>query len=194
MIKMRGRKKTEPLSLDDKAFFHSFYEENKNFMFYIARKYASSQTDCEDIVQEASVRLINNIPSLRELSKNKIAKYIALTIRSVFMDNEKRKHGDKTIFLDDEMLEALIKAEVLIADGIPDISARMEVELLKQSLAPRDWIVLEGKYLLGYTQEELGPKLGVSPDSVRMILFRARENARKILQREVKVGGDSDAR
>lgn len=194
MNKMRKQKETEPLSPDDKAFFHEFYEDNKNFMFYIARKYVSTQTDCEDIVQEATVRLINNVPSLRELTPNKTAKYIALTIRSVFMDFEKRKHGSRTVFLDDDMLETLIKAEVLIADGIPDISARMEVELLKQSLEPRDWLVLEGKYLLGYTQEELAPKLGVSPDSVRMILSRARANARKILQCEEKVGGGTNAR
>lgn len=193
MILMRSRKVHVPLSLADKEFFHMFYEGNKNFMFYIARKYVSSQADCEDIVQETIVRLINNIPILRELSRNKIAKYIALTIRSVFLDNEKQKHGDKTLFLNDDMLEALIKAEVLIADGIPDLSARMEVEQLKQSLEPRDWIVLEGKYLMGYTQEELAPMLGVSPDSVRMILFRARENARKILQREMQIGGDNNA-
>ena len=194
MIRMRKRKKLIPLSLDDKDFFHSFYEEYKNFMFYIARKYVSSQEDCEDIVQEATIRLINNIPSLRELTKNKTAKYIALTIRSVFMDNEKRKHGDQTLLLNDETLEKLIKAEVMIADSMPDLSARLEVELLKQSLDPRDWMVLEGKYFMGYTQEELAPKLGVSPDSVRMVLSRARENARKILQREVKIGGGSNAR
>lgn len=163
-------------------------------MFYIARQYASTQEDCEDMVQEATVRLINNIPSLRQLGRNKTAKYIALTIRSVFMDNEKRKRGDKTLFLSDEMLEALIKAEVLIADSIPDLSARMEVELLKISLEPRDWLVLEGRYLMGYTQEELAPKLGVSPDSVRMRLFRARENAKRILQRQVKIGGDDNGR
>lgn len=194
MKRMRNQKEIYPLSPNDKAFFHEFYEGNKNFMFYIARKYASTQTDCEDIVQETTVRLIHNIPALRELTPNKAAKYIALTVRSVFMDFEKRKHGSRTVFLDDDMLEALIKAEVLIADGIPDISARMEVELLKRSLEPRDWLVLEGKYILGYTQEELAPQLGVSPDSVRMILSRARANARKILQRDEKVGGGTNVR
>lgn len=183
---MRKEKDIVPISPADKAFFLQFYEENKRFLYYIARKYVSSQTDCEDLVQDTVVRLLKNIPSLRDLDGCKTAKYIVLTVRAAFLDSEKRKHGAKAIYLSDDLLETLIKAELLSAEGIPDMSAKLEVELLKRSLPPRDWLLLEGKYILGYSQEELGKLIGVSPDSVRMMLWRAKEKARKVLHRDQK--------
>ena len=61
------------------------------------------------------------------------------------------------------------------------ISAYMEIERLKKELPDRDWILLEGKYVLGLSQEELSGLAGVSVDSVRMLLHRARVKAREIL-------------
>lgn len=183
---MRKQKEIVPISPGDKAFFLQFYEEYKRFLYYTAGKYVSSQADCEDLVQDAIVRLLKNIPSLRELNGCKTAKYIVLTVRTAFLDSEKRRHGSNAIYMSDELLETLIKAELLVAEGIPDLSAKMEVEILKNSLQPRDWLVLEGKYILGYSQEELGRLVGVSPDSVRMILWRAKEKARKILHQDQK--------
>lgn len=188
---MRRQKETMPISYSDKAFFHSFYEENKKYLYYIASNYAASRADCDDIVQDTLVRLIRNISKLKELNRCATAKYIVLTVRSAFLDTEKRKHGSNAIFLNDETLEALIKADILIADSMPDISARLEVQRLKEELPPRDWLVLEGKYIQGYSQEELSRMIGVNPDSIRMILCRARERARKILWQEQK-GGDEN--
>lgn len=189
---MRSQQDRMPLSEKDRDYFYHFYETQKNFIYYIARKYVSSQVDCDDLVQETTLRLLNNISTLRAMSHSKTAKYIALTVKSVFLDMERRKHGSKTYFLSDEILEILLEAELLPGDDISDLSSRMAVESLKRSLPPRDWIALEGKYLIGYTQEELAPMLGVSPDSVRMILCRAREKAQMILHSEMKDGGGSD--
>lgn len=188
---MGRQKETKSISSDDKAFFHSFYEENRKYLYYIANNYAASVTDCDDIVQDTLVRLLKNISKLRSLNRCATAKYIVLTVRSAFLDSEKRKHGSNAIFLDDETLETLIKADILIADSIPDISARLEVQQLKAELPPRDWLVLEGKYVQGYSQEELADMIGVSPDSIRMILCRAREKARRILRKDLK-GGDGN--
>ena len=66
----------------------------------------------------------------------------------------------------------------------------MAVAKLKEELPQRDWLVLEGKYLLELSQEEISNLIGVAPDSVRMVLHRAKEKARSILKQEVAVGGE----
>lgn len=190
---MRNLQARTPLSVKDREFFYHFYETHKNFIYYIARKYASSQDDCDDIVQETILRLLNNISSIKMLTQNKAANYIALTVKSVFLDIKKRKHGTKTYSLSDEIEGFSLDAELLMEDHFSALSSRFAVELLKKTLSPRDWMVLEGKYLMGYTQEELAPMLGVAPDSIRMILCRARKKARMILQKEIEYGGDTDA-
>lgn len=188
---MRKPKKMSPISPGDQAFFNEFYSKYSKFMFYTARKYTTSKVECEDIVQETVVRLIGNIATLRDLSDYRCVKYIALTVKSAFLDIEKRKGQDFSVPMDDEMLEALMKADILSPKDMPDLTAKTSIAQLKKELSPRDWLVLEGKYILGYSQEELGQMIGVSPDSIRMILSRAKKKARMILRPDIK-GGEED--
>ena len=53
----------------------------------------------------------------------------------------------------------------------------------------RDWDILFGKYIMGYSDKELAVQRGCSQDSIRMALTRARRNARKLLDEK---GGDEN--
>lgn len=189
---MRKRKNTAPLSPEDKQFFITFYDNYVKFIFYIAHKYTAKQEDCEDLVQESLIRLLNNISTLKELNCCKTRSYIVLTVRTAYIDWEKSKSGVTNISLNDEVLETLMSSGQIPATEMDDLSAHWEVEYLKSSLPARDWLALEGKYLLGYSQEELAPLVGVAPDSIRMILCRARSKAREILNRKRYHGGKSN--
>ena len=187
---MRNRKEHSPISATDKAFFHQFYEENKKFMYYIARQYTTTAADCEDVVQDATMRLLNNISSLREINRCKTAKYIELTIKSAYLDSEKHKQKERVVFLDDDTLEALLIERITRLNSDQELSNNLAIAKLKAELPARDWAVLEGKYILGYPQEELGRIYGVAPDSIRMVLHRAREKAKKILDQDTAEEGD----
>lgn len=187
---MRKRKECLPLEKDDHAFFQQFYEDNKGFIYYIAKKYTNNAADCEDLVQETIVRLIKNISSIRVLDRCKIAKYIVLTVRAVYLDGERRKNKEKLIFMDDESLEALMAEQLSVYGRDEQISAGQAVKELRAALSDRDWMLLEGKYILGLSQEELAEKIGVAPDSVRMVLHRARTKAKAILNVNAVKGGE----
>lgn len=178
---MATRKEISPISLDDRQFFEKFYEEYKNFMFYSARQYVNSQAECEDIVQDTVERLLRNIATIREIPGCGLRKYIVLTVKASYLDSEKRRHGDIPIYLDDAVIEALVKEEIIAPKDWYDFSSVFDVERLKRELPKRDWLVLEGKYIMGYSQTELGKMIGVSPNSIRMIICRARRKARQIL-------------
>ena len=51
----------------DRAFLLSLYQEYHLLMFTTARKYLSSQADCEDVVQSSLEQLIKHVDTLREL-------------------------------------------------------------------------------------------------------------------------------
>lgn len=179
-----------PISPEDKAFFHSFYEEYKGFLFYMANQYASIETDCEDVVQDALVRLMCNTESIRNLNKQKTAKYIALTVRSAYLDLLKRRHGGLEIPLEESVMEAVLEKEAAWSD--PSAELRMELLNLKESLTPKEWMLLEAKYIQGFDQEELSRMIGVSPDSIRMTLSRVRAKARNILLSDAGKDGGSN--
>ena len=176
---MPPRQQKIPISSDDNAFFHRFYENYNGFLYYIAAKYAQSPSDREDIVQDALIRLMCNISTLRQLSQFKTTKYIALTVRSAYLDLIRKQQGKQEITLDESELESLLEMDPLLSRDPTDL--QLEIIHLKESMSRKDWMILEGKYLLGYDQEELSRLTGVSPDSVRMTLSRARAKARSIL-------------
>lgn len=188
---MRKRKKTAPMAYCDKEFFESFYERNKRFVFYIAGKYATVVEEREDLVQDAIERLLSNVSTLKELNEKKEKKYIALTVRTAYIDNEKKK---KKICGSPEqsgaIMETLVLAGIVSLEDAHRLSAWLDVEQLRKELPSRDWYVLEGKYLLGYTQEQLANQIGVSPDSIRMIICRAKGKARLILHPEFNAEDD----
>ena len=185
---MPPKKHIPPLSSENRAFFQQFYEEYKGFLYSLAKHYSSSPADCEDIVQDSILRLLGNVSSIRSLNQGKKAKYIALTVKSAFLDLERRKQVVQEIPTEDSVLEALLEKHA----GWDDSLFQLELQELKHSLSARDWFVLEGKYILGYSQEELSEFMDVSPDSIRMILHRARKKARSILLKDDEKGGSSN--
>ncbi len=157
-------------------------------MIHTANKYAHSAIPEDDILQEARLRLLAHIPTLRTLSHNKTCAYISETIKTAFLDLYRKEQRHAHVSMDN-VLEELVGME---RDLVPDLFIRQEIQRLRKHLTPREWLALKGKYVFGYSQEELGRQLDIAPDSVRMFLFRAREQSKRILSPEKVTGGDGD--
>ena len=188
------RKKQTPNTTDesDNVLFQQFYAENKGFIYYIARKYVSNPNECDDLVQETIVRLIKNISTLKNIDRCKTTKYIVLTVRAAFLDQIKRNKKENVVYLDNEVLEDLMAKELILGDLDQQLHAKTIVAKLKSELPRKDWILLEGKYLMGLSQEELGNLIGISSDSVRMTLHRAKLKAKQLLSEYGVMGGDKN--
>lgn len=136
------------------------------------------------------MRLLKNVSALKEINECKTPKYIALTVRAVYIDLEKKKHSDKSVSLDEFLLDSFYGGGIQVENDLEAIDRKTKVVKLKKELSARDWCVLEGKYILGYTDAELAKQLDVAPDSIRMILTRAKGNARAILMSCEGRGGE----
>ncbi len=173
---------TEPLvTQEDAQYFSHLYGRYKNFMYYIAQQYTKNEEDCEDIVQEAVIRLLRNLGSIKSLNEHKIRSYISLTIKAVYLDYLYYENRLALVHFEDESVQGLLENDSCFFSFLPDFQSKFEIERLKLSLSERDWVVLEGKYILGYSQEEISKIIHVAPDSVRTIIVRAKKKAREIL-------------
>lgn len=166
--------RTKP-SESDRRFMMQFYEENKAFLYHCACKFTDSEHDREDITQDALLKLMRNLPTLRTLSRNQIATYLYLTVCSVYADRMKSAQG-RMVYVSDDTWE--------LADENPQFAydAKWDTEIIKKALSERDWNLLEYKYILGYTDEEIAREIGCAADSVRTLLRRARSRAKGILE------------
>ena len=168
------KKHPTPLSPDNRSFMREFYEQYKDFLFYIAGNYADTPGNREDLVQDALVRLMRNADTLRGLTHGQIAKYIQLTVKAVWIDQEKSPQREELLLLDEAMVESMVTPE--------ETAARASVQALRKEMSCRDWMVLEGKYILGYSYEELSKLLAVEPHTLRAVVSRARKRAKKLLE------------
>lgn len=169
---------------DDKEYILWIYEEFQNLMFYTAKQYIHDQSICEDIVQECVVKLIQKINIIRGKKRCILAGYIVFIIRSISINYLKREgiRQKYTVGLDMETVvdipaAALSVEELLLAK---EKAALLSVAL--EQLPEPERLLLEGKYILEYSDEELAEQLDCKPDSIRMKLTRARRHALSILR------------
>lgn len=180
------------MSHADKTFFLEFYDKHKRLLYYLAKRYTSNPEDADDLVQDALLRLIHNVSTLKELDEEKSAKYVALTVKTAFLDYEKSKHTELMMYIDNSDFERIMEKQLPALDVEHKVSIGIAISLLKETLPLRNWIILEGKYITGLSDKEIGRLIGVSASSVRMLLHRAREAAKAVLCEDMIIGMGGD--
>ena len=185
---MQGTTGTALLEHDDYGLVARIYVEYRGFMFYAAGKYTQNIMDREDIVHDAFLRILNNAETLRRIPEEKLKRYLVLVVRSAYLDMKKKTSRIVPTELDDRAMEQLINRGLLFMQSPPELYAKLEIEKLSRELPKRDWSLLKGKYMLGLTAKELSILLDVEPDSIRMLLSRARSRARTILTGNARRG------
>ena len=64
------------LDKHDREYMLWLYERYVSYLFFAAGKFTDSQPDREDLVHDALLRLMKNIPTLQELDPNALAGYM----------------------------------------------------------------------------------------------------------------------
>ena len=168
---------------DDQEFLIELYEEFQELMFSVARRYNNNWMSCEDIVQESILRIIDKLDVLRRKQRSVQAAYIAMVVRNIAINM--LKHEDVIKARAAEVAEheptALTLDEILIARE----NAEALVQAL-QRLSTAEQLLLEGKYMLEYSDTYLAKQIGCQPKSVRMKLTRARRHALQEMQKIIK--------
>ena len=177
--------------MDDQAYMAWLYEKFRGLMFQTARKYADNPRDCEDIVQSAVIKIFENIEQIQGKEIRVVAGYIVTTIRNTAINYQEhqavmQKHNG------DYMREEIVSMPSKI--GIPDEwvlrSERGQIMCaVMDKLSERDRFLLEGRYILEYSDEELAKQLGCAPQSIRTSMTRARRRAAKWFEKIERNGG-----
>lgn len=170
-------------SPDDRAFIHTLYQEYERLLFATALKIAPTFHDAEEIVQESLVRLIPKVATLRTLERCTLTAYIVSTVRNTAFNfvrkwNRQRAANEP---LDEAHLEDMPQPELSFDELLIASENRSRLAEAWQHLSEADQMVLEGRYFLELSDEELARQFGCKPGSIRVKLTRARRNALKIM-------------
>lgn len=179
---MYTEKENQGVKDSDRAFIQGIYQDFCRLMFFTAQKYLSDPLQQEEVVQESLRKLIEKVDTLHTLQPAVLASYIAATVRNTAISYLRAQARRKEVISLEDVREEPASQELMD-----------EALILQEELAPLRAIwpqlsqeeqqLLEGRYLLEYSNVELGAQLGYDPAHIRMKLTRARRKALKLMKR-----------
>lgn len=170
----------------DREFILWIYEEFQRLMFSTARKYTEDQSSCEDIVQDSLVRLIDKVDTLREKKRCILASYIVSTVKNTSINYMRKQNviHKHIVSYDADNFQEPASPDIHLGELVHKKDIGEKLLSVLQQLSETDQLLLEGKYILDYSDAELAVQLGCKASSIRMKLTRARRNALVLLSEQ----------
>ena len=170
-------------SVEDRDLMTQFYLSYKALMFSEARKYMEIEEDVEDVVYEALTRIIDKMDVFRGLLPKQQIRYALTCVKNIAYVLLRRRNTIITVPFNDTDAE-------LFEDASLGVAATVEKKLLIEYIR-NIWrelecdarMLLEQKYVLYWTDEELAANLGIKTQSVRMRLTRTKRELMTQLQK-----------
>lgn len=167
---------------DDREFMAELFLRYQRLLYNEIYEILNNPWNTEDILQATLVKLIDKIPELRKKEETKLVSYMVVATRNnTYNFLRAQKKSAQVSFEEYSGQENSASADRQIESGM---IAKEEIEEMVRrwsQLDERSKHLLEGKYILGKSDEALAEELSINPASVRMALTRARQNAYQIL-------------
>ena len=168
---------TQDIGKTEEKFLTDMYCRYYGLMKMYALKVVADENIAEDMVHEACIRLIGHVEKLRRMNEPVLVSYLRTTVRRVSLNYIARtdnKRMSAALRAGEELPVELENSSEDIADEVvAKVTAAEMMECIKQ-LPQIYQDLLNFKYFLEMTDSEIGETLGISKNSVRQYLTRAR--------------------
>ena len=187
---MDNKRTSIRLSSKDAEYFQAFYTENSRRLVYYVRKMGVPEDEVMDAVQDVLERLMKSIPALRkfETEPRKQMSFVYNVVRSVCTDKHRACARHRCDTYSPEELDEIAGKQLFQKEVCPEDIAS-DMELVRGAMSDKEWKIVSGKYMIGYSNEELATMHGYSKDSIHTIVSRTLKMVRISLRKE---GGESN--
>lgn len=174
----------------DRDFMTELYLQYQRLIYDEVFRLTKDTWATEDILQLTVERLIDKIALLRTLKRNQLVNYI-ITSAKHNTYNYFRSQKDKRTFQFDEFWDSPTdEDQILSVEESIDLAMNLQrLAAIWPQLDDHSKYLLEGRYILDKSYEELAQQLNIKPASVRMALTRARKKAYDLLMAEQATDG-----
>ena len=170
---------------DDRSFLTELFRQYHRLMFHETAKYLPDPYAREDVVQAALVKAVEKVDLLKTIDGPKLPAYLVAITRNECISFLRREHvvSAHTAGSVEELVDHLAESDS-VEELVAALDRRRAIERVWPKLTDLEQMLLSGKYLLGYSDQELAELAGCKKDSVRMLLTRARRRAAALLMEE----------
>lgn len=161
-----------------RIFMEQLYLKYNKLMYSQVYKLTQDTYEIEEIVQESLVHLIEKADLLQTLPRDRLVNYLISTTRYTGYAFFRKKNKVEMVSIDEDKTAWYDSSA--FREGLDElIIQKLEGEQLYQvwsRLKERDKLLLNMKYVLDQSNEAIAEALGVKPESIRMLLTRAKRN------------------
>jgi len=169
----------------DKSGYRELANRHKDYAFTVAYKIVGTREDAEEVAQDAFIQAFHALPNF-----NQEAKFTTWFYRIVFNAALMFKRKKNIVAEDITLSEA---AQEATADTSNDLKTNEQKKYIQQALnqlSPDDVTMITLFYLKEQSLEEIAQIVGISAETVKVKLCRARkrlgEEMKRILGNEVR--------
>lgn len=164
---------------DDKLISELF-TEYKQMMFKIAFGVLHNKSDAEDAVQDSFLWIINNISKVSQIPCHERGGYFASITEHRAIDIYRKRNSHQTEDIEEyyELSSGVRVDENALANVTVD-----EIKDAMNELSNRDYQMLYLYLFKELSPKEIGEAMGISENSIRKLIQRARKRFAKALQR-----------
>lgn len=149
------------------------YDRYGGLMHHVAMSILRNRSDADDAVQEAFYSIFKNIGKISSISDNKTRSLIVIITEHKALDIYRARERNATLNYDEAFMGAKTR------------EYEMSSLAMAMSRLPKDvQNILLLKYDNGYSSREISAFLGISDNSVRQMLYKARRMLEKELEKE----------
>jgi len=159
----------------DEDSFGALYRSTAPALLGYIRKTLGNATMAEDILQETFYRYLR--ADLPEMDANRAKSYLFKIATSLMVDHWRRKKREK-------FWQNLWHPPATVQGGQSD-----DVAHALSALKPAERALLWLAYVEGFDHNEIASTLGLKAKSIRVLLFRARQNLSRTLGRQYGISG-----
>lgn len=169
---------------DDRQLLLLLYKEYYPTMKAKAMSIVKNPTDADDIIQSATIRLIDKISSLRDLNHHQRVAYVVKTVQCTALDFiRKEKKYSQNVELENYAFDIADEVEPPVPEQYEYIEKFEKLGELLDTLPERDKSLLIMKYYLDFTDKQIAEHLGLNHGATRTALNRARKKAKIVLSK-----------
>lgn len=155
-------------------FMVMLYSMYSKYVYHLAWKYCISTFDVDDLVQEVWLKLCTKGDQLSGYSREQQVAYIAATVRNTAISKARKKTEAYPL----ELAAGIFFNEADILNEIFDRQLKIQTfQKIWPTVPVQARELLERKYMMMESDQEIAEVMGISIGSVRMYLTRARKIA-----------------
>lgn len=160
---------------NDREFMEQLYLSMYSLMLRTAIRVLGQREDAEDTVHNTCISLCSKIHLLRGMSCNKLQSYVVISVRNSAVNLIRKRTRQPELLLGEmDYLDNLLSDQEKVED---DAFAFVNQDNLANAilqLPSKERSLIERKYILQHSDQQIAEDFDVKPASIRVMLYRAR--------------------